>query len=175
MRTKPFRFVLLALTALVAISTSAQYVVCTGDNVRLRLGPSTDAPMLINSKGSPVYVNKGQKLTYIGSDSRDFYNVRYNGQNLYISKQFSKLVNTTNDPKRYTVDKNTRYVVINGTNVRLRYGPSLTANIYRNEHGTPIFPPKGSMLIYAGQSGDWYKAYYDGRIFYISKKHSYLK
>lgn len=73
------------------------------------------------------------------------------------------------------ISASAQHVVCTGNNVRLRYGPSLNADIYRNEKGSPIFPPKGCKLIYAGQSGDWYKAYYDGRIFYISKKHSYLK
>lgn len=167
------RLAMLALMMLVSLSAAAQYVVCTGNNVRLRLAPLTDAPILKNSKGQPVYVQKGQKLTFMPVDNAFFYGVEYKGKCVYISKEYSELV--VDDPERYTIDENTRYVVVNGTNVRLRYGPSLNANIYRNERGVPIFPDKGDMLIYAGQSGDWYKVYYDGRIFYISKKHCYLK
>ena len=174
MKTKLSRLIMLALMALVSIGASAQYVVCTGNNVRLRYGPSTNSQMLKISKGQPVYIQKGQSLNYLGNDGRDFYNVEYNGKSLFISKDFSRLVNN-DDNRRYTVDKNTRYVVVNGNNVRLRYGPSTNANIYRDKRGAPIFPTKGCMLIYAGQTGDWYKAYYDGRIFYISKKHCYLK
>ena len=165
------RTLMLALMMLVSMSAVAQYVMCTGNNVRLRYGPSTNAPMLKYSNGRPVYMNKGQKLTYIGRDTYDFYNVQYNGQSVYISKDFSRLVYNTPNP-----NTNTRsYVVVNGTNVRLRYGPSLNADIYRNSRGAPIFPQKGMRLTYAGQTGDWYKVYYDGRIFYISKQHCYLR
>lgn len=165
------RLAMLAAVMLVSLSAAAQYVVCTGNNVRLRYGPSTNAPMLKYSNGRPIYMNKGQSLTYLGNDSYDFYNVKYNGQSVYISKQFSRLVYNNNNRNTNSA----RYVVVNGTNVRLRYGPSLNADIYRNSRGAPIFPPKGSSLTYAGQTGDWYKVYYDGRTFYISKQHCYLR
>jgi hypothetical protein len=39
---------------------------------------------------APVYPKKGERIKYM-EDAGDFYKVNYNGNYLYISKQFSRL------------------------------------------------------------------------------------
>ena len=53
-----------ALLFVASLTAAAQYVVATGNHVRLRTGPSTGYPMLVwNSTGKPVWINKGDRLT----------------------------------------------------------------------------------------------------------------
>jgi len=149
-----------------------QYVVCNASNVRLRTGPSTNYPMLVwTATNKPVYINKGEKLTYLGDDSKDFYNVQFDGKSVYISKKYAKLMTPAKEVKK---DSKSVLVVVNGENVRLRHGASLNAAIYCDKKGKPVYPPKGARLTYVGEKGDWYKVYYAGKTLYISKKHCYL-
>ena len=99
--------------------------------------------------------------------------------------------------------KGERYLVINGTNVRLREGPSLRhgyycinvlsgASVYHNQFVTdknkpkvdewgleaewePYYLPKGTRIPYLGRQGDFYKTKIDGVVFYISAKFCLLK
>ena len=171
---KMMRAMFLALTMMAALGAAAQYVVSTGNHVRLRTGPSTGYPMLVwNSTGKPVWINKGDRLTYLGyNDTYDFYNVSFDGKSVYISKQFSRLVYPNSG---YTSSYSGSVVVVNGVHVRLRWGPSLNAAIYCNSYGRPIYPSKGARLTYLGQSGNWFKVRYGGNVLYISKDYSYLR
>ena len=172
MNNKKFmRAMFLALMLVASMTAAAQYVVSTGNHVRLRTGPSTSYPMLVwNSTGKPVWINKGQTLTYLGNDTYDFYNVLFDGKSVYISKQFARLVYPNSG-----YSSSGSVVVVNGTHVRLRWGPSLNASIYSNGYGTPIYPARGARLTYLGQSGNWYKVRYNGNVLYISKDYSYLR
>ena len=64
-------------------------VVVTGTNVRLRKSPSIKGAIYTVNQ-APVYPKKGERIKYMG-ESGDFYKVNYNGNYLYISKQFSRL------------------------------------------------------------------------------------
>lgn len=171
------RIAMLALMLVAWVGALAQMVVCTGSNVRLRTGPSTAYPMLVwTSTNKPVYIEKGQSLTYLGNDSKDFYNVQFDGKSVYISKKFARLT-TPNDNNKASSSKNAaaKHVVVNGENVRLRWGASLNATIYCDNKNKPIYPSKGAKLNYLGQTGDWYKVSYNGNTLYISKKHCLLQ
>lgn len=161
------------LMMLASLGAWAQYVVSTGDHVRLRTGPSTSAPMLVwNATGKAVWINKGDRLVYLGyNDTPGFYNVQFDGKSVYISKQFSRLVYPNSG---YTTSSAT-VVVVNGTNVRLRWSPSLSGAIYSNGNGRPIYPRKGARLAYLGQTGNWFKVRYNGNVLYISKDYAYLR
>lgn len=63
-------------------------------------------------------------------------------------------------------------ICVTGTNVRLRKGPSLESEIYKNLSGDPIYPEKGEFLDCIGETADWYMVKYDGDVFYISKQFS---
>lgn len=66
-------------------------------------------------------------------------------------------------------------VVINGTGVRLRFGPSLNAGYLTWANGQTRAPKKGARLDYTGEDGDWYQVKYLGHTFYVSKEFSYLE
>lgn len=90
----------------------------TGETVRLRKGPSTNATIFSQNGNRPTFPLKGDILEYLG-ESGDFNRVRFNGQELYISKQFSTLneialLEKTNLPqagvKAWISDTNANYV-----------------------------------------------------------------
>lgn len=68
-----------------------------------------------------------------------------------------------------SVNAQNRTVKVMGENVRLRLGPSTSADIYSFE-SIPIYPAKGDILPMIGQQGDWYKVRFNGQELYISKR-----
>lgn len=62
----------------------------TGDNVNLREGASTSAPIFSNRNKRPIYPMKGDLLEYNG-EAQDFCKVKYNGYTLYISQKFASI------------------------------------------------------------------------------------
>lgn len=149
------------------------YVKVTGTNVRLRSSPTLRTNNNIiywTSTGQNVHPAKGALLPCYGS-SGNFWYVYYAGTYCYISKDYAKRVSNGSSG---SVSTRGSVVVVNGVNVRLRYGPGLNYAIYSNNRGNPIYPSKGSRLTYLGQSGNWYKVRYNGQTLYISKDYSYL-
>ena len=65
------------------------------------------------------------------------------------------------------------YVVINATELRLRYGPSLNADTFKWPDGTNRHPNKGEMFKYLGESGDFYKIDYKGSELWVSHINNY--
>lgn len=148
-----------------------RYIIVDGANVRLRFGPSLDSGWLHNSAGQPIYAPRGSRLPYLGQTA-DFYKVRYSGNEVYISKQFSHIAE--DDVSVTPPSSTTSYVVINGTNVRLRLGPGTNYSYLTNSNGSPCYLPKGTYLKHLGEKSDFYMAEYKGRTVYISKKYSYV-
>ena len=149
-----------------------RYVIVNGTNVRLRFAANLNSGWLHDTAGKPIYAPKGTKLTYLGQEG-DFYKVKYAGNEVYISKQYSYLSNAATT-KPATPAKDNYYVVINGTNVRLRTGPSTNHPYFTWNDGSPCYLPKGSYLKYLGEQNDFYKADYQGKTVYVSKKYSYV-
>ena len=169
----------LFLTAMCALLFSAMawadaQVVVTGTNVRLRLAPSLNSQTLTYNNGVNIHPKKGEKLTCTGKTG-DFYQVIYKGQKVYISKQFAKPVATANKTATTpATNKQQRYVVVTGTNVRLRKSPSIKGAIY-TVNAAPVYPKKGERIKYMGDAGDFYKVNYNGNYLYISKQFSRLE
>ena len=188
---------MLAVMAMMATTAWAQapvqdYVVLNGTNVRLRLEPNLQCGWLKDAKGVPTYLKKGTKLAYTG-EIGDFYEVTYNGQTLYVAKQFTYLqsqgkpakpqqtqqtqttkpqqTQQTQTPVAATPANNGKpTITLTGTNVRLRLGPSTSHDFLKNDDGTPCYLPKGTKLTKTGESGDFYKCTYNGRVVYVSKQ-----
>lgn len=67
------------------------------------------------------------------------------------------------------------YVVINGTELRLRLGPSTSAETFKWGDGSNRHPNKGEKYRYLGESGDFYKIDYKGHELWVSKQYTYLE
>ena len=79
------------------VGDAPQYVMITGEHVRLRTSPSTasDANIILNGNGVPLYPDKGEKFEYLG-EVGDFYQIRtyeYCPEPYaYVSKQFAACI-----------------------------------------------------------------------------------
>ena len=161
-------------TILTETQQTKKYVVVNGTNVRLRFEPSLDASWLRYDNGSPRDAKKGSRLAYLG-EADGFYYVEFQGNKVYISKEFSYVTTESPAAAKPTTQKSDKfYVVVNGTNVRLRTGPGTNYAYYTWKDGSPCYLPKGTYLTHLGESGEFYKVDYNGKILYISKKFSYI-
>lgn len=70
------------------------------------------------------------------------------------------------------VNKN---VVLNGTNVRLRFEPNLQCKWLCDAKGAPTYLKKGTKLTYKGESGDFYCVEYKQQTLYVSKQYAYIE
>lgn len=66
-----------------------------------------------------------------------------------------------------------RYVVIDGANLRLRYGPSLSSDTFKWPDGHNRHPNVGEKFKYLGESGDFYKIDFNGNELWVSKQHTH--
>lgn len=74
------------------------------------------------------------------------------------------------------MDKETspKYVVVNATNLRLRYGPSLEDDTYKGPDGKNQHVDKGECFPYLDEEGDFYKIDYNGQELWVAKEFTYL-
>ena len=85
------------LAAVTCTSMWATFVIVDGTNVRLRVGPSTQASIYLNDRGKPMYPSKGERMEYLGTEG-NFYKVRYAKTELYISRDYTHLSDETPAP-----------------------------------------------------------------------------
>ena len=67
-----------------------------------------------------------------------------------------------------------KQVVINGTNVRMRFEPNLNCKWLCYNTGSPVYLPKGTKVKYVGNAGNFYAISYQGQTLYVSKDYSYI-
>lgn len=67
-----------------------QVIVIDGSELRLRLGPSTSSDTFKWPDGTNRHPNVGEQFKYLG-ESGDFYKIDFNGNELWVSKQFSHI------------------------------------------------------------------------------------
>ena len=75
----------------------------------------------------------------------------------------------------YGQESSSQYVVINGSELRLRLGPSTSADTFKWGDGSNRHPNKGEKYLYLGESGDFYKIDYKGQEVWVSKQYTYLE
>ena len=141
----------------------------------------------------PVTLEKGSAITVIDDGSTTYDYWPYPASNVGIPKNVTRLPGSNGE----------HYIQINGTNVRLRKGPSTnygyycynvanTASTYHNQfigngkkpktddwgltaEWKPYYLPKGTRLPYLGKKNGFYKTAFNGVEFYISAKFCLLK
>ena len=141
----------------------------------------------------PVTLEKGKAITVISDGSSSYAFWPYPAADVSIPKAVTRLPGSNGE----------HYILINGTNVRLREGPSTKygyycynsasgASVYHNQfiHDSrkpktddwglmaewePYYLPKGTRLPYLGTKNGFYKTMFNGTVFYISAKYCKLK
>ena len=69
----------------------------------------------------------------------------------------------------------TKYVVIDGSELRLRLGPSTSADTFKWSDGTNRHPNVGEKFKYLGESGDFYKIDFKGNNVWVSKLFTHIE
>ena len=67
------------------------------------------------------------------------------------------------------------YVVIDGSQLRLRLGPSTSAETFKWGDGTNRHPKVGERFLYLDQEGDFYQIDFYGHALWVSKKFTHLE
>ena len=161
-------FALVMTLCVYSLAANAQTVTLTGNNTNLRYGPSMNAGILSDYYGNHIHYSRGTTFNYAGETRNGFYAIYVNGQKLWVHSQFANLRGASYSPSPG------RSLVINGTNVNFRLGPSLNAGILSNSYGYHIHVPKYTRLPYLGTSGSFYKTRYNGRTVYVYMQFAYV-
>lgn len=67
------------------------------------------------------------------------------------------------------------YVVIDGSELRLRLGPSTSADTFKWGDGSNRHPKVGERFLYLGEEGDFYMIDFHGTALWVSKKYTHLE
>ena len=67
------------------------------------------------------------------------------------------------------------YVVIDGSELRLRLGPSTSADTFKWGDGSNRHPKVGERFLYLGEEGDFYQIDFHGNALWVSKKYTHLE
>ena len=67
------------------------------------------------------------------------------------------------------------YVVIDGSELRLRLEPSTNADTFKWPDGTNRHPKVGERFLYLGEEGDFYQINFYGNALWVSKKYTHLE
>lgn len=154
-------------------NANAQKVVLNSGNLNLRYGPSLNAGILSDYYGNHIHYAKGTTFNYAGETRNGFYCIYVNGERLWVAAQYARLVGGGN---QYSSGSSTkRHVVINGTNVNFRLGPSLNSATLTDGYGNNVHVPKYTRLPYLGASGNFFKTRYNGRTVYVSMQFAYTE
>lgn len=90
-------------------------------------------------------------------------------------KEFTKNVLEEIAIDESTLDLGSQFVVIDGSQLRLRLGPSTSSDTFKWPDGTNRHPNVGDKFKYLGEEGDFYKIDFNGNELWVSKQHSHLE
>ena len=107
-----------------------------------------------------------EKLQYFIKDSIE--TAQRNRQSYY--EEYSQ----ENQKQDYYGGSN-RYVIIDGSQLRLRLGPSTSADTYKWGDGSNRHPKVGEAFRYLGESGDFYKIDFKGTPLWVSKLYTHIE
>lgn len=105
--------------------------------------------------------NNAKLISYEGYDGNEYY---YEEDDYYEEEGYQQSNSGVS-----------RFVVIDGSQLRLRLGPSTTADTFKWADGTNRHPEVGSKYRYLGESGDFYKIDFHGNELWVSKQYTHLE
>ena len=91
--------------------------------------------------------------------------------------EYPKISNSTDPaPKIYSnAHEGYQVVVIDGSELRLRLGPSTSSDTFKWPDGTNRHPNVGEKFKYLGESGDFYKIDFNGKELWVSKQFTHVE
>lgn len=132
------------------VSTGIVYNVST--NLRVRSNPDLNGEIIAS-------LNNGQEVIILG-ESGNWYQIDYNNQMAYVSKDYIKTSSSQENSSRSISGK----VVNISSTLRVRSGAGTNYQVIG-------YLTNGTNLNITGESGDWYIINYDGQSGYVSKEY----
>lgn len=124
----------------------------SGNDVRMRMGPSTDfAAVGSFAKGTSVKIS---------GETGDWYEICVNGEYGYMSKDYVK-VSQAAEPSTDKLEKMDKIGIVTGNGVRMRSGAGTS-------YSTIGYYNQGIQVSVTGKTGDWYAVSYNGLSGYMS-------
>lgn len=111
----------------------------------------------------------------------DIVKITVNAHELYVKVYNEHLSPTQNNasltPEFHQQSDSgvSQFVVIDGSQLRLRLGPSTSSSTFTWPDGTNRHPNVGDKFRYLGESGDFYEIDFDGNELWVSKQYSHLE
>ena len=150
MKTKTLKTLMITLVLTTVLTLSANALSSGGATVEatglnLRSGASAGYSIITSAP-------RGAAVIILESAGNNWYKVNYRGSIGYMSGDYLKLTTS--------VDGTFGTGTINGSSVRFRSAPSLSAGILGTYN-------TGTKMTVVGVSGDWYKVNYNGKVGYV--------
>lgn len=167
------KYLLLILLLTATLLSAETRVKITGNGVRLRTSP------YIQNNNIYCMKNSGTTLEY-SRTMGDWYEVIYQGQYLYVSRDFASLYNTSSNSGSVSTRSQSYTTVVVNSGVKhllVRTGPSTSYDyFYWVETGQPVHLSSGTYLTYLSEHvNGFYHVQYKGRSCWISDKYSHLQ
>ena len=124
-----------------------------------------------SSQGNQMYSRSGIDIVKITVNAHELCVKVYNEylgpshNNASLSPEFHQQVNSSVS----------QFVVIDGSQLRLRLDPSTSSDTFKWPDGTNRHPNVGDKFKYLGESGDFYKIDFNGTELWVSKQYSHLE
>ena len=130
-------------------------------------------------KHSSYYKVSFDKLVQMNSQAKaktypSYLHIQRIGDSWKIIKE-SDLVTEEKQGQQNSQNKIKNYVVIDGSELRLRLGPSTSADTFKWKDGTNRHPKVGEKFKYLGESGDFYQIDFHGHNLWVSKSYTHIE
>lgn len=102
---------------------------------------------------------------------RSYLYVQQIGNSWKIIKESDEVT----ERKKATENSQNNYVVIDGSELRLRLGPSLNADTFKWKDGTNRHPKVGEKFKYLDETSDFYQIDYQGNRLWVSKLYTHIE
>ena len=103
------------------------------------------------------------------------YYIRDSIETAQRNQQVNQWGSSEQYPQKNNSGGSNRYVIIDGSELRLRLGPSTSADTYKWGDGSNRHPKVGEAFRYLGESGDFYKIDFKGTALWVSKLYTHIE
>lgn len=120
-----------------------------------------------------VYIIQGEysAITLHKINASSFESAVYEANHNYPTKNGQ---DTPTESYQQNNSNESRFVVIDGSELRLRLGPSTSSETFKWTDGTNRHPNVGDKFRYLGEEGDFYKIDFNGNEVWVSKQYSHI-
>ena len=121
-----------------------------------------------------IYIIQGEysALTLHKINASSFESAVYEANHNYPAENDQDM---SNESYQQNDSNGSRFVVIDGSQLRLRLGPSTSSETFKWTDGTNRHPNVGDKFKYLGESGNFYKIDFNGNEVWVSKQYTHIE